>query len=55
MMRTSGCAKQWELESDQELQQINSGLAEIKEFEFKHRKTGVYDALKEIIQSDLKQ
>ncbi len=28
-------------------------LDTIKEFEFKDRRTGIYDALKEIIQSDL--
>jgi hypothetical protein len=26
----------------------------VKEYEFKDRRTGIYDALKEIIQSDLK-
>lgn len=30
-------------------------LDTVKEFEFKDRRTGVYDALKEIIQSDLKK
>lgn len=30
-------------------------LDTVKEFEFKDRRTGVYDALKEIIQSDLKR
>ncbi len=29
-------------------------LYTIKEFEFKDRRTGVYEAIKEIIQSDLK-
>jgi hypothetical protein len=29
-------------------------LATIKEYQFKDRRTGVYDALKEIIKSDLK-
>lgn len=29
-------------------------LETVKEYEFKDRRTGIYDALKEIIQSDLK-
>lgn len=30
-------------------------LATVKEYQFKDRRTGVYDALKEIIKSDLKK
>jgi len=29
-------------------------LATVKEYQFKNRRTGIYDALKEIIKSDLK-
>lgn len=56
-----------ELRTDQELlkelcheydvsyEKVEKLLATIKEYQFKERRTGVYEALKEIIKSDLKK
>lgn len=35
-------------------EKVEKLLATVKEYQFKDRRTGVYDALKEIIKSDLK-
>jgi len=37
------------------LEKVEKLLATVKEYQFKDRRTGVYDALKEIIKSDLKK
>ena len=37
------------------LDKVEKLLATVKEYQFKDRRTGVYDALKEIIKSDLKK
>ena len=37
------------------LEKVEKLLAAVKEYQFKDRRTGVYDALKEIIKSDLKK
>ena len=37
------------------LDNVEKLLATVKEYQFKDRRTGVYDALKEIIKSDLKK
>lgn len=37
------------------LDKVEKLLATVKEYQFKDRRTGVYDALKEIIMSDLKK
>ncbi len=36
-------------------EKVEKLLATVKEYQFKDRRTGVYDALKEIIKSDLKK
>jgi hypothetical protein len=36
-------------------EKVEKLLATVKEYEFKDRRTGVYDALKEIIKTDLKK
>ena len=36
------------------LDKVEKLLATVKEYQFKDRRTGVYEALKEIIKSDLK-
>jgi hypothetical protein len=36
-------------------EKVDKLLATVKEYQFKDRRTGVYDALKEIIKSDLKK
>jgi hypothetical protein len=35
-------------------EKVNQLLATVKEYQFKDRRTGIYEALKEIIKSDLK-
>lgn len=42
--------QQYQVKHEKVLQLLDT----IKEFEFKDRRTGVYEAIKEIIQSDLK-
>jgi len=37
------------------LEKVEKLLAAVKEYQFKDRRTGVYDALKEIIKTDLKK
>jgi hypothetical protein len=37
------------------LDKVEKLLATVKDYQFKDRRTGVYDALKEIIKSDLKK
>lgn len=37
------------------LDKVEKLLATVKEYQFKDRRTGVYEALKEIIKSDLKK
>lgn len=37
------------------LEKVEKLLATVKEYQFKDRRTGVYDALKETIKSDLKK
>ena len=37
------------------LGKVEKLLATVKEYQFKDRRTGVYDALKEIVKSDLKK
>jgi len=37
------------------LEKVEKLLATVKEYQFKDRRTGVYDALKEIIKTDLKK
>lgn len=37
------------------LEKVEKLLAAVKEYQFKDRRTGVYDALKEIIKSDFKK
>lgn len=37
------------------LEKVENLLATVKEYQFKDRRTGVYDALKEIIKIDLKK
>ncbi|MBK8956064.1 MAG: hypothetical protein IPM34_10970 [Saprospiraceae bacterium] len=36
-------------------EKVEKLLATVKEYQFKDRRTGVYDALKEIIKTDLKK
>ena len=36
-------------------EKVEKLLATVKEYQFKDRRTGLYDALKEIIKSDLKK
>ena len=36
-------------------EKVEKLLAAVKEYQFKDRRTGVYDALKEIIKTDLKK
>ena len=36
-------------------EKVEKLLATVKEYQFKDRRTGVYDALKEIIKSDIKK
>jgi phage terminase small subunit len=36
-------------------EKVEKLLATVKEYQFKERRTGVYEALKEIIKSDLKK
>lgn len=36
-------------------EKVETLLATVKEYQFKDRRTGVYEALKEIIKSDLKK
>lgn len=36
-------------------EKVEKLLATVKEYQFKDRRTGIYDALKEIIKSDLKK
>ncbi len=36
------------------MEKVEKLLATVKEYQFKDRRTGVYEALKEIIKSDLK-
>jgi hypothetical protein len=36
-------------------EKVEKLLATVKEYQFKDRRTGVYDALKDIIKSDLKK
>lgn len=40
---------------DVKYEKVEKLLETIKEYQFKDRRTGVYDALKEIIKSDLKR
>jgi len=40
---------------DVSFDKVEKLLATVKEYQFKDRRTGVYDALKEIIKSDLKK
>lgn len=42
-------------EYDVAYDKVEKLLATIKEYQFKERRTGVYEALKEIIKSDLKK
>lgn len=42
-------------EYDVSYEKVEKLLATIKEYQFKERRTGVYEALKEIIKSDLKK
>lgn len=42
-------------EYDISYEKVEKLLATIKEYQFKERRTGVYEALKEIIKSDLKK
>jgi len=37
------------------LDKVEKLLATVKEYQFKDRRTGVYDALKEILKSDIKK
>lgn len=37
------------------LEKVEKLLATVKEYQFKDRRTGVYDALKEVIKSDFKK
>lgn len=40
---------------NESLDKVEKLLATVKDYQFKDRRTGVYDALKEIIKSDLKK
>lgn len=42
-------------EYDVSYEKVKKLLATIKEYQFKERRTGVYEALKEIIKSDIKK
>ena len=42
------------IQFDLSLEKMKKLLETIKEYQFKDRRTGIYDALKEIIKSDLK-
>lgn len=43
------------IQYDISFDKVEKLLATVKEYQFKDRRTGVYDALKEIIKSDLKK
>jgi signal recognition particle GTPase len=43
------------IQYDVSFEKVEKLLATVKEYQFKDRRTGVYDALKEIIKSDLKK
>lgn len=47
--------KELSIQYDVSFDKIEKLLATVKEYQFKDRRTGVYDALKEIIKSDLKK
>lgn len=42
------------LQYDVSLEKVEKLLATVREYQFKDRRTGVYDALKEILKSDIK-
>ena len=47
--------KELSIQYDVSFDKVEKLLATVKEYQFKDRRTGVYDALKEIIKSDLKK
>lgn len=47
--------KELSIQYDISFDKVEKLLATVKEYQFKDRRTGVYDALKEIIKSDLKK
>lgn len=47
--------KELSTEYDVSYEKVEKLLTTIKEYQFKERRTGVYEALKEIIKSDLKK
>jgi len=47
--------KELSIQYDVSFDKVEKLLATVKEYQFKDRRTGVYDALKEIIKSDLRK
>lgn len=43
------------IQYDISFEKVEKLLATVKEYQFKDRRTGIYDVLKEIIKSDLKR